>query len=343
MECLLRFFDLKQDPFSDAPDEGFCYTNAAIRQIYRELINALAERPGIAALTGEAGTGKTILLRRLCSELRASGHLVIGRCRAGLVFDELLAVVAEGLKIPDGGGEDPVAWPRRFRAALERNKGARQPVLVIDDAERLGGDVVANLAELLVGPADCSLRILLCGRPELATRLELPGLAELKRAISVVCRLERLSDDDAASYIFHRLRRAGHHGITLFSAAAINAVVAKAAGLPRRINRVCARSLIVAAAAGKPIITSEMVEEAGTELMPKDASPVEVEHNRSYRGEHWRQHHCRRDCALRIDGARADSRAGWNSERSPCDGAVSGGGGDARSGCNASGRRQRSA
>src|SRR5437879_2793614 len=53
-EFLLRLFDLTQDPFSDAPDDGFCYTNAAIRQIYRELINALAERPGIAVLTGEA-------------------------------------------------------------------------------------------------------------------------------------------------------------------------------------------------------------------------------------------------------------------------------------------------
>jgi TPR repeat protein len=183
--------------------------------------------------------------------------------------------------MPDRGGEDRVAWPRRFRAALERSKGVRPPVLLIDDAERLGGDVVANLALLLGGPADCSLRILLCGRPELATRLELPGLAELKRVISVVCHLERMRDDDAANYIFHRLRRAGHRRATLFSAAAINTAVAKAAGLPRRINRVCARSLIVAAAAGRPVITSEMVEEAATELMPKDASPVEAEHDRA--------------------------------------------------------------
>ena len=277
-EFPLRLFDLKQDPFSDAPDDEFFYTNAAIRQTYRELINALTERPGIVALTGEAGIGKTILLRRLCSELRSSGHLVIGRCRAGLVFDELIAVIAEELKIP-GGGEDRVAWSRRFRATLERDKGARPPVLVIDDAERLGGDVVANLAQLLAGPADCSLRVLLCGRPELATRLELPGLAELNRMISVVCRLEPLGDNDAASYIFHRLRHAGHHGTTLFSAAAINAIVAEAAGLPRRINRVCARSLIVAAAAGRPVITAETVENAVTELMPKDASPIEAEHD----------------------------------------------------------------
>jgi general secretion pathway protein A len=277
MESLLHFFDLKQDPFSDAPDDGFFYTNAAIRQVYRALINALAERPGIVALTGEAGTGKTILLGRLCSELRASGHLVIGRCPAGLVFDDLLAVIAEELKIPGRGGEDRAAWQDRVCATLERSKWARPPVLVIDDAERLGGDVVANLPQLLAGPADHSLRILLCGRPEIATRFELPGLAELKRMISVACRLERMGDDDAATYIFHRLRRAGHRGTTLFSAAAINTIVAKATGLPQRINRLCARSLVVAAAAGRSVITSEMVEEALVEALPKDALPIEAE------------------------------------------------------------------
>src|SRR5260221_13828694 len=112
----LRSFDLTRDPFSDLPDEAFLYTDAAIRQIYRELINALTERPGIAVLTGEAGTGKTILLQRLCSELRASGHLVIERYRAGLVFDELVAVISGELKI---SGQDRLSLPSRFCAALD--------------------------------------------------------------------------------------------------------------------------------------------------------------------------------------------------------------------------------
>src|SRR5258708_23623328 len=108
MEFLLRFFDLKQAPFLDAPEDGFFYTNPAIRQIYRELINGLVERPGIAALTGEAGTGKTILLRRLCGEPRGSGHLFFGPRRAGLVFAHLLSVISEEMKIPARGREHPV-------------------------------------------------------------------------------------------------------------------------------------------------------------------------------------------------------------------------------------------
>ena len=166
-EFLLRFFDLKRDPFSNTPEDEFFYTNAAIRQVYRELINALAERPGIAALTSEAGTGKTILLGRLCSELRAAGHLVIARYRAGLSFNELVTVIAEEMQVPSGSA-DEVQFLRRLHEQLERNNGARPPVLIIDNAERLGGNVITNLGRLLAGPADRSLRVLLCGLPELA-------------------------------------------------------------------------------------------------------------------------------------------------------------------------------
>src|SRR5260370_42505426 len=74
MEFLLRFFDLKQAPFLDAPEDGFFYTNPAIRQIYRELINGLVERPGIAALTGEAGSGKSIFLPGRLARAQATCH-----------------------------------------------------------------------------------------------------------------------------------------------------------------------------------------------------------------------------------------------------------------------------
>jgi MSHA biogenesis protein MshM len=274
-EFLLRFFDLKRDPFSNAPEDEFFYTNAAIRQVYRELINALCERSGGAVLTGEAGVGKTTLLCRIRGELKAAGHLVIARYRAGLCFNELVTVIAEELQVPCGNDEE-VGFPTRLREQLERNKCARPPILIIDDAEWLGGDVIRNLGRLLVGPADRSLRVLLSGRPELARRLELPVLAELRRMLLVSSRLERLDDDDAASYIFHRLRVADYRGSDLFLSAAINTVVAKSGGLPRQIDRLCTKSLTLAAATGKPVVTSEIVEQAAGELRPKDASPVEA-------------------------------------------------------------------
>jgi type II secretory pathway predicted ATPase ExeA len=271
---LLRFFDLQREPFADAPDEAFFYTNPAIRQIYQQLIAALDGAPGLAVLTGEAGTGKTILSRRLCDELRMSGRLV-ACCRAGLSFDELIAAIGSETGI-EGAIEDRAGWLRRFREALERSTGGRPLVIVIDDAEGLGGDAMANLAGLLDGPAESSPRLLLCGRPELAARLDLPVFIGLKRMLSALCSLERLGDDDAASYVFHRLRRAGHRGATLFSSAAVNAVVAQTAGLPRRINRLCARALVVAAASGEPVVTSAIVEKAGEELMPRAVLPLQA-------------------------------------------------------------------
>jgi type II secretory pathway predicted ATPase ExeA len=276
-DLLLRFFDLKRNPFSDTPEEGFFCSNAAVRQVYRELITALRERSGGAVLTGEPGAGKTTLLRRLRGELKAAGHFVIARYRAGLFFNDLVTVIAEEIQVPSGN-DNELGFPTRLRKQLERNKYAQPPVLIIDDAERLGGDVIRNLERLFVGPADRSLRVLLCGRPELAKRLELPVLAELRRMLLVSYRLERLDDDDAASYIFHRLRAAGYRGSDLFLSSAINTVVAKAGGLPRQINRLCTKSLTLAAATGNRFVTSEIVEQAVGELSPKDASPVEARH-----------------------------------------------------------------
>src|SRR5258708_28856155 len=111
-------------------------------------------------------------------ELKAPGYLVIGRYRAGLCFNELVTVIAEELQVPSGNDGD-VGFPTRLREQLERNKCARPPVLIIDDAERLGGDVIKHLGQLLGGPAGRSLRILLCGRPALAKPPELPVLAGL--------------------------------------------------------------------------------------------------------------------------------------------------------------------
>src|SRR5258708_8082852 len=121
---LLRFFDLKRNPFSGAPEEEFFCSNAAVRQVFRELIAALSERSGCVVLTGEAGVGKTTLLRRIRRELIASGHLVIVRYRPGLFFDDLARVISEEMQIPAGnddpGAADEVGITTRLREQLER-------------------------------------------------------------------------------------------------------------------------------------------------------------------------------------------------------------------------------
>jgi type II secretory pathway predicted ATPase ExeA len=277
-----------RDPFAAAPDEAFFFSNALIRNVYGELIAALRERPGFALLTGEPGVGKTVLLQRLCGELKASGHLVITRYRPGLDLDELVRIVAEEMRLGEGDTEGGAQRLRRLRDALERGDGTSRPVLVIDDAEKLGGNVVTSLVHLLGGPPERSLRVLLSGRLQLATRLNLPVFAELRRLRSAGCRLDRFDDDDAASYICHRLRRARHLSGTMFSAAAIDAVIAQSAGLPRRINQLCARSLMMAAdAGGGRAVTAEIVERAAAECSPKGIAPREAGRSPTVsRGQH---------------------------------------------------------
>lgn len=277
MEFVLRFFSLGRDPFSSEPEQYFFYSNSAIREVYSRLITALVERPGISMLTGEGGVGKTILIRRLCNELRTVGHIVISRYRAGLVYQDLVKTIAKEMGIVICPAEDRPEWLRRFHWDLAQPRASPPPILVIDDAEGLGGDVITAMGDLLPrgGAEGSSLRILLSGRPNLATRLDLPVFARLRARLAVHCHLERLDDGQAAGYVFHRLRRAGYRGTDLCTSAAINSIVEHSAGLPRQINLLCTQSLMSAARARRSVITSEVVEEAIGELLSRSPGPVQ--------------------------------------------------------------------
>jgi type II secretory pathway predicted ATPase ExeA/TPR repeat protein len=272
------FLGLQRDPFGDEPDHEFLYTNPSTREIYGRLIEAAVEKPGIVLLSGEAGVGKTILLQRLSRELRAAGLLVLSRYRAGLVFEDLVAAISDELGI-HAVGDGTAQWRPRLHDA-GAPIGRQVPILVIDQAEQLGGDVVGQLDTLLApgGTERALFRIVLCGRSDLVARIALPVFSGISKRLALHCRLSPLDDDDAATYIFHRLRCGGCRDAGLFAPAAINMIVAAASGLPRNINRLCRRCLVLACSARKPAITSDIVEDALRGLRPSFAGEPEPAH-----------------------------------------------------------------
>jgi general secretion pathway protein A len=163
--------------------------------------------------------------------------------RPGLVLADLVGRIADDL----------AACP------IAKRKSA---IIMIDEAEHAGGDVLCGLHELFSGDgavAAAVSHIILCGRSELASRVELPSFASLRACRVADCTLERLNDRDVAAYIWHRLRRAGCRDLELFSAAAIDVVIAHASGLPREINLLCARSLALAASRNQLSVDAETV------------------------------------------------------------------------------------
>jgi type II secretory pathway predicted ATPase ExeA len=256
-----RLAEFRRVSSCDEVEQPSFYTNAKIQHVYGSLISAITAGPGLFLLTGEAGVGKTHMVQRLRDELQAAGYLVMSRYSAGLTFAELMVALDDDLRLGIGDPADPAKWLERFHRMLSYRQGL-PAVLTIDRAEQLRFDILDNLKQLLVPaePLAASLRILLSGRPEIASRLNLPVFDDLKARVVSHCQLERLTDEDAKSYAFHRLRQVGESGAAHVTPGAVANIVHHAAGVPRRINLLCSRALRLAAVADAAVTAGEIGE-----------------------------------------------------------------------------------
>ena len=193
---------------SRAPDDESLVGRAAVRETIDALIGAVTAGSGTILLTGNPGTGKTVIVKRLERELRAAGCAVVGfNCASLEGSDRLLRTLSNDLSMaPPGGRID--RWLKTFHYfAARMNKTGAPIVLVIDAAERLSSDLRSRLGQL-VSPAasgPSSLRLILAGRPEILSHAELQPDHDLGRSIRLDRRLEwpadrGLTDSSVASY-----------------------------------------------------------------------------------------------------------------------------------------------
>jgi len=263
-----RRFRLDRDPFAVRPDPSFVYTNLDLRALYASLLDAIRTTPGLVLLTGGPGVGKTAVLDRLVPELRALNFTVITSYRAGLQPEELLATLASELIPPDRQSDDE-ARPDTISEIIAERSATQAVALVIDDAERLGGEVIRALESLLSSPGDRrrELRLLLAGRPEIHSRLRCPTFTAMADALVLHRELEPLSDEDICCLVWHRLHRAGRsEAHQLFTNSAVAAVACDARGVPGRAVLLCAATLRLASIAGQIIVTDRLVERATSKL-----------------------------------------------------------------------------
>jgi general secretion pathway protein A len=266
---------LTSSAFSDEVTESpFCPTASNSEQ-YKRLLSSIIETPGLFLIAGAPGAGKSMLLSRLSVELAARGHLVIGQYRAGLNLNELLEVLSGALGITAPIVERP-AWSAQFQTRLDALARSARVVLVIDDAQRLGGRVMTALASMLdpLFGAARPLRVVLAGTSELMDRLRMPALAPLHASLSVHCEVRPLALHEVGGYILHRLRHAGC-ATDLFSSDAVEAVARLSDGIPRQINRLCARAAAISEQGGEKI-AAEMVSRAAASITGESAAAAET-------------------------------------------------------------------
>ena len=265
-------FALRESAFNITPDPRFYYMSPTSREAYAALYLGITARKGFLLLTGETGTGKTSLIRRLVGNAGDDTRFVVVPSPL-VTFDELLAFTCAELQIEAGPGR--LAKFTALQRTLEtRAREGQASVLVIDEAQQLDDHVLEPLrllSNLETGAAKL-LQIVLSGQPELCAKLEQPQLRQFKHRIAVRAQLDRLKPRDVPLYIASRLETAGCRRGNVFTPDAIEEIAACSLGIPRLVNVLCDNALLVAYGLDALSVTREAVREAASDLgLPGEA------------------------------------------------------------------------
>ena len=273
-------FDSPQPASRDtSPDISFFYNNQNFEEVRGSLRYGVEARKGLILLTGDAGTGKTMLLHRVIQELD-NGVTFIVESDPDVNFTALLRLMLRNLN-HESDSADRVSMlqscKRILRAELERGHTI---CLILDNAERVRDDTLECVMQNFLGPAASRdrdqkiLQVILAGRPPLQERLLQPGLRSITPSPGLVCHVEALSHQDAADYVRHRIQAGQLAGQSIRNDA-IDRIVAYAAGNLRSANLLCGYVLELAQKSSIPKITAELIDAAARDLDIAKSPPVE--------------------------------------------------------------------
>ncbi|HKJ10645.1 MAG TPA: AAA family ATPase [Gammaproteobacteria bacterium] len=263
----LEHFQLDKAPFTLTPDTGFFYAHASQREALNVLRVALGSGEGFIKVSGEVGTGKTLLCRQLLNTL--GGEFVTAYIpNPQLTPAALRMAFAEelGLSFPRNLGQHRLTKLINERL-VELNAAGKRAVLLIDEAQAMPEDSLEALRLLtnLETEHDKLLLVVLFGQPELDRRLAQASIRQLRQRIVFSYRLRPLDRAAVARYVAHRLRVAGHAGPPLFSPRALRRLHGATGGVPRLVNVVSHKALMLAYGRGERRVSARHVQRAAAD------------------------------------------------------------------------------
>ena len=268
-----HYFQLKQSPFSIAPDPRYLFMSERHREALAHLLYGVGSGGGFVLLTGEIGAGKTTVCRCFMEQIPDN-------CQLAYIFnpklsvEELLLSICEEFRIaPPANSASVKSYVDAINLhLLASHAQGRNNVLIIDEAQNLSAAVLEQLRLLtnLETSERKLLQIILIGQPELRTMLARPELEQLAQRVIARYHLGSLSEDETASYIHHRLAVAGSTARAPFGPRLMAQIHRLSHGVPRRINLLCDRALLGAYVENQPQVTRQILRRAAGEVFAEE-------------------------------------------------------------------------
>ncbi len=263
------FYNLQRNPFEITPDPSFLFPTTRHNEALASLYYGVTAHRGFVVLTGEVGTGKTLILRSLLGLLQRRAvafALIFNPTLSPLEFMRYIAGDF-GLQVTGKAKDELIHVLNGF--LLQRHQEGLTTLLVVDEAHHLSPEVLEEIRLLtnLETSQQKLLQIVLAGQPELDQKLDSHELRQLKQRIALRCHLNALSANETREYMSRRLRIAGAPAaVEIFSEPAIGAVFLHSRGIPRLINTICENALLAGYAKHAATITSEIIDGVARDL-----------------------------------------------------------------------------
>ena len=263
------FYNLQRNPFEITPDPSFLFPTKRHNEALASLYYGVTAHRGFVVLTGEVGTGKTLILRSLLGLLQrrdVAFALIFNPTLSPLEFMRYIALDF-GLPATGKAKDELIHVLNGF--LLQRHQRGLTTILVVDEAHHLSPEILEEIRLLtnLETSQQKLLQIVLAGQPELDQKLDSHELRQLKQRIALRCHLDPLGMNETREYMARRLQIAGAPTVgQIFSGPAIEAVFRHSRGIPRLVNTICENALLSGYAKQAATITPDIIDGVARDL-----------------------------------------------------------------------------
>jgi len=264
----LSYYSLKEKPFAITSNPSYLYLSQRHKEALAFLTYGIKERVGFIAITGEVGTGKTTLCRAVLNQLDE-------KTKTAFIFNsnltelQLMQAIVEDLGIEHTKKNRANLFSTLNHFLIEQLAQNNNVVLIIDEAQNLSPKLLEQIRMLsnLEAENEKLLQIVLVGQPELREKLNSPGLRQLRQRIAVRYHIEPLNRGEIPFYIKHRLALAATNGASpLFEEKAFEEIYRYSGGVPRLINILCDKALLLGYVLDERVITTSIIKQSVAEI-----------------------------------------------------------------------------